>query len=280
MQPNVVGVVQCESWDDFIKRVRTTSYVGDRVFRGQRRIVDWRLESQWERWLRRLIAGDPDGNVVERFSTPQAYGQIRDGYLERFKSLMRGVSTARIRPDDPDREWWALGRHHGLITPLLDWTRSPYIAAYFAFVDYTEARHPGFREGKYYGGVGPASKDLDTEPLAVWELHIDDALPKAGEFEIFSSRGESAYRELAQQGCFTWLTHDRFIDLESYCKSRGLARLLGRYEIPGTEFLKALWDLHLMNINEATLFPDGDGAARQANWGSNLSALAGIGPQG
>jgi hypothetical protein len=33
----------------------------------------------------------------------------------------------------PGYEYMAYLRHHGFPSPLLDWTRSPYIAAYFAF---------------------------------------------------------------------------------------------------------------------------------------------------
>ena len=47
----------------------------------------------------------------------------------RFKSHGR---AHRENPTENDFEWLIIGQHHGLPTRLLDWTLSPFVAAYFA----------------------------------------------------------------------------------------------------------------------------------------------------
>ena len=271
-----IWLIPCPSWNDFIREVRANPVAGERHFRGQSDAC-WPLSSMWERWLIAAKQGDK-GRLVTNLGLGHNIQQVNsklDGYLERFKSSaigMRGGESASLRTED----WWALARHHGMMTPLLDWTRSPYVAAFFAFATLLESVKPLFTYG--IKPIGWPQQDV-----AVWEFvdcrtmgtdeGDDVSVQVDGEFQIFISRVDHAYRQKAQQGVFSKLTHEKHVDLESYLVARRMGTLLRLYTIPSTELGAALGDLDLMNINYSTLFPDLDGAAKHANYQEISSAL-------
>ena len=277
------GIVktECETWDDFIAEMRIDEgrYIGGYIYRGHGSI-DWDLASVFEHWLSRMKQGNPERNIRELFS---------EGALEKFRThLNRFMYFARRPPDVqlPPKEdidtWLALGRHHGLTTPILDWTRSPYIAAYFAGIDTFRiaadeqrlfiAEKSGVTAANKYGasfensvvGLG-GTMAIPNKPFAIWALACASEIFIEGEFRLLDSVEFRNARLHAQQGLFTYLTHDVHIDVERYLASRKLGHRLEKFIIPGQEAGKALHDLGLMGINNAALFPDLTGAALQAN---------------
>jgi hypothetical protein len=114
-----VGVVELSSWRYFsdyinLELLDYTAY----VYRGQA-AAKWTLSPTLDRQLSKI---------------GKAHSQrVRDTHLNAFQFATRGRRGPNPTPITSENEWWALGQHHGLATPLLDWSRSPFVAAFFAF---------------------------------------------------------------------------------------------------------------------------------------------------
>ncbi len=173
--------------------------------------------------------------------------------LNRFRNHISQIPTHKKINDD--NELWALGRHHGLLTPFLDWTSSPYIAAFFAFNDV-------YRRFELSKSIGT---QFQNEKVVVWKLNIWDDLFIHKEFELVKVNSKIGSRINAQQGLFTVLKTNKFYDIESYLKNRNKAHYLEKIEIPYEIALEALNSLGNMGLSIFSLFPDYGGAAEQAN---------------
>lgn len=90
------------------------------VFRGQAD-QSWEVLSSFDR----LFKGEQDLTDI--------YDEIRNEHLNNFKeTFLRGSVEKTIFREFKENEWWALGQHYGLRTPLLDWSSSIEIALFFA----------------------------------------------------------------------------------------------------------------------------------------------------
>lgn len=271
---NEVRRIPCATWDDFVKEVRKTPAINKEsgvshfgrgvIFRGHEK-QGWELSSLLERAIQ-IDARDSEGNPIKgglrALNGVDWYEEICSNLLEKFRRNAKGIPNVNI--DQEDEELWALGRHYGLLTPLLDWTTSPYVAAFFAFLDlYKKLRFKSGIPTKFEGGI-----------VEVWGLRLWDNFEEEGVFEIVYLRRTRGSRLWAQSGLFTRLNSPTHLDIESYLRSRGIAHYLECYELRHESAMTALRDLDLMNINLSTMFPDLQGAAEQANLEEDLLRLA------
>lgn len=258
--------IRCVSWDDFKKRIMhdyaevsfpahgDSSFSTYPIFRGHAN-PDWGLSSLWERH----IASVGKKSLMRR----SQWGAVQDTILNDFKDLAYG-SPGLHGQDFSEADWWAIGRHYGLMTPLLDWTRSPYVAAFFAFTGFAEMISPGLVTGTF------DPKPFLTESaryVTVWALRVGPYLEPASNLEILNPHVDLGHRQRAQRGVFSRLDHDTHLTVEEYLHSVTLSETpLRKYLIPSDDTARALSELRLMNITFATMFPDLNGAAYQANF--------------
>jgi len=139
-----------QSWDAFEEELHALESSGKQnptSFRGQSD-AKWQLRTTLERFMEHAEGSDKVEmlryynmiasvkNRIETFTSntwelPDGKGFI--DFLEKSNNWFGSL---------PGLEYMAYLRHHGYPSPLLDWSRSPYIAAYFAFRDvYSKAEN-------------------------------------------------------------------------------------------------------------------------------------------
>jgi hypothetical protein len=216
------------------------------VYRGHRR-DDWKLEPTLDRLLREK------GRLTDR--------RVRAHHLENFQFAVRGRRGPNPVPPTTENDWWALGQHNGLATPLLDWTTSPFVAAFFAY----EKSKADDTSQRVVWAIAEASINAKAKELLREAASKKTARPQVTEF--FKPLSDENPRLVSQGGLFSRSPDG--IDLETWVrhsfKGETNEFILMKIVIPKRDRLGALRSLNRMNINHLSLFPDLIGASQFCN---------------
>jgi hypothetical protein len=236
-----------------------------------------RLDS-WEEYLS-MITDSPYRNWAFR-------GQ-RDATLPLFSALSRYLLTYRIARSlwaaqeerilrifkrkaahflpqiplrDDDLQWLALMQDHGAPTRLLDFTWSPYVAAFFALHNATDEAAIWACNPFEIAKIERVKQEMDPEKPGNFRKYF---LPGTEPIVWMGEPYEMNRRLIAQSGTFVipGLLKDPIEQiLQKYPDPK---RTLMKFLLPVDKIRdKGMRELYRMNITQATLFPDLDGLAR------------------
>ena len=223
------------------------------VFRGQENGM-WQLRSS----LDRIVIND--------------FLEQRNKQLENFRKFVRGRIINIENYEKTDNELWAVGQHFALKTPLLDWTRSIYVALFFAF-----STNDG--KTKEYRTIYALNREK------IEKLFPENSPQERAKLEriltFFEPVRDDYGRLVNQSGLFTVQNMDGDLEkhivsliaskLESYSRGREeekVKKLLPYfYKIyfRDTERKNYILQLQTMNIHHGSLFPDVLGASEYCN---------------
>ena len=245
-------VIRLTRWSEFVEH---TDALEGWAFRGHVSL-QWPLVTSLTRRL-------------QQFSPEPRLWPLREARAMRiFRRKAHIYLDDRTALDDELR-CLALMQHHGAATRLLDFTKSPFVAAFFALESAT-------RDVAVFALNTPALwHAVPNFDISLTRSQIDPRVP--GNFERyfgsnrlpliwFGEPSEMDSRLVAQSGLFVVpgvLDQPLDVILDGY---GGSEQLLTQFILPLSMREEAMRALYRMNVTYATLFPDLDGLARSVSY--------------
>ena len=137
-------------------------------------------------------------------------------------------------------EWLCSAQHHGLPTRLLDWTRNPFVAIYFAVLGDSET------DGRLYAFRPESAINVDDHPDPFSVSEVEVVVPP-----------HVTLRLTSQSGLFT-VHPDPAVPFQP--------KSLQSIVIPAEDKPDIRRLLHTFGMNHASLFPGLDGLSAHLRW--------------
>lgn len=225
------------TWDEFKKRISKLDREQRYIFRGQAK--PWPLRTAFHRH------GRADVRRFLEWDIPLLHKHLSARTKHLFNLHDRQQNAAFL----------SLAQHHGYPTNLLDWTYSPYVAAFFAFRGVVAAD-----QSKAGDRVRIIQFDCGQWTSAVQQvLSIAPPMLNVSVVDVLAIENE---RLIPQQAVAFVSNVD---DIEGHIRryERSAVPLLHALDIPSSERDAVMDELRFMGITAGSLFPGLDGACEE-----------------
>lgn len=230
------------SWAEFKTIAASDVELGGAIiYRGQR-LSSWGLVSSVHRTA--LVRSIPQLKGYADYMLPPVHNAL-EAWVGRAWDLKDPLGFA---------EFLAFLQHNGFPTPLLDWTESPYVAAYFAFEGVNHFR--------------PQSEDVAIFAFnqKAWTStfkQVYDFADFTPHVSVLRPRQVGNHKLAVQQGCFT-VTN--VLDVEEHIRLNESAErsFLTKYELDVRERPRVIRELSLMGISAIQLMPSVEAVCKKA----------------
>lgn len=249
---------------------------GGWIFRGQAD-SEWSLKTS----LERVDNGKKDYRDIEK----KVYENFVNGAHEYLNSEKSPVGYY---------EWLSLIQHHSGYTRLIDWTKSPYIASYFAVREFLSGNNIkkdfsvwaikrdtlNVIDSEFFSDKNNDKDDPKCKCMLINEAKINNCNNELGDHCKCALILKPKYsnKRMQQQQAVMLMPNDVSTTFEENLYS-SLDKLDHSNKNTSIKVIKFIFkwknnkelleslinDLEYMNINEVTLFPNLDGLARQIN---------------
>lgn len=241
-------LVKLESQRDRLNREGSTS-VSPFLFRGQPDAA-CRLKTTLERYTKKQVIAASDYFRVAIQVRPQIETytgkrwEVDSGQIEKWIKKPNLLFPKSF----PAQEYMIYLRHHGFPSPLLDWTRSPFVAAYFAFNKIPdEVEKVAIFAYLEWAGQG---KTQDGDNPVISSLPVNVPSHK----RHFVQQSEYTVCAAETQSGVVFASHENAFSITEKGEN-----LLWKFTLPSSERIAVLNKMDQMNINSLSLFDNEEG---------------------